>query len=164
VGVEALADQTTAWIRDGLQAAEQILRRAFAADEPEVVSEHEQRVEATEAVVDLVEPQEANVANSSPPAGGDGAGGRVDPDHVQTPLLKMKADAPRPAAEVEHPPPDEAHGPSLDRRPAPERLDQVAAVVGEDHSVVALDDLYRLLAVDGVEDQPAVGVLALLQS
>jgi hypothetical protein len=75
----------------------------------------------------------------------------------------MKADPPRPAAQVEHPPPDEAHGPSLDRLPAPEGLDQIAAVVGEDHSVVALDDLDRLLAVDCVEDQPAGGVLALLQ-
>jgi hypothetical protein len=77
--------------------------------------------------------------------------------------VQVQADPAGPAAEVEHPPADEAHRPPLDRLPATEGLDQVAGVVGEHETVVALDDLDRLFAFERIGDQPPVGVLAVLQ-
>jgi len=126
IGIVGLVGVATAGEDPGLaargagdppQKRTKALRRS---DQTEVVPEHDHRVEAANSIVQGLKRHLPDDLHASPLAAPDSAGRDVDTDDLMPAALEMECDAAGPAADVEHSPPDEAHRPALDRRPASE--------------------------------------------
>ncbi len=110
-------------------------------------------------MVDVGERTHLGPGDSPPARDVDGERRFVDRDHVESPFLQVERHSACAAADVEHTPADGAHGPPLDRRPAPERGKVVSRVAGVDDAVVPFHDLLRRTALVGGEQDLAVRVL-----
>jgi hypothetical protein len=103
--------------RQPVEAAEQPPPLRLAAEQTEVVPEHDDGVEDAERPVDVLEREDARVADAAAPAGLDRARRGVDRDHLAPALLEVQGDAPGAAADVEHAAADEPHRAALAGRP-----------------------------------------------
>jgi hypothetical protein len=131
----------------------------FAAQEAEVVPEQKDRVELLVGLDYRVDCSDPCVDGAAVTSYLHGERRDVDPDHVQAPLLKMKADAPRTATDVQDAAAHEAHRPTLLRPPAPERREVVGRIAREDATVIPLDDLDHTPSGGGIRQQMSERVL-----
>jgi hypothetical protein len=142
VWIERFCDDASSRCRHAIEAIEQTSRSCTGTEHPEVLAEHDYRVELSEGGIDSVDPQDACVANTSPLAGSDRSGRGVDADYFETAFLKMKARPATAAADIEHAPAYEAHRATLiGVIPPLERREKVGSVENHHEAVVTLGDL-----------------------
>jgi hypothetical protein len=136
----------------------------LAAEEAEVVPEQQDRVEALAGLEGAVEGSQPRVGETPLARNIDSEWGNVDPDHLVTAALKVQADAPCAAAEIEDPPAHEPHRAPLLCPPGPERRQVIVRLTGEDATVVALDDFDDAAPGEKVGQHLPEGVLGRLEN
>ena len=87
VRVEALGHDPAAFTGEAVKAAEQATGVRATAEEPEVVAEHDDRVDRTETLVDIVDRERPSVRDAPALAHLDSAGRDVDREDVVTAFL-----------------------------------------------------------------------------
>jgi hypothetical protein len=119
---------------------EQAFGVARRAKEAEVVTEHHDRVEPANGVVEVFEGEQPHVANSACACHLDRARRDVDPDDASPTPLQFQSRAPRAHTGVKHPAAHEAECTTLHRRPVGDgcEVDHLHCV---EEPVVPLDDL-----------------------
>jgi hypothetical protein len=136
-----------------MKATKQAPPAGRTSEEPEVGSEHDDRVEDPECFVEMLDRNNARVTNASSPARLDSKWRVVDRDHLLPPFLKVQRHPTTSASDIEDASAGKPHRSSLMRRPAPKRGEVVSgrATAPGKEAVIALDDLHvRLAALEGV--------------
>jgi hypothetical protein len=157
--MDAVGHDSPASRRRRTQVPEERPCTASVAREPEVVASDDHRVERSERRVDVRKSEHAGISHASSPRHLDGQGRLVDRDDVVPAVLEVEADASGATADVEHPPPHEAHHPPLCCGPAAEGGEVVAGISAVDDAVVALHDLVARPSLEDGEKDLAVRVL-----
>jgi hypothetical protein len=165
VDVSCLGHDAAALARQAMEAAQQPLGFRRVRDQAEVVPEHDDRVEDTQRLVDVVDRAEAYIAHAAAPANLDGARRDVNADDLLATVLQVEADPSAAAPHVECPAADEAHRLSFHCGPTAEGCEVEARANGRvDEAVVPLDDLERDAALQRREEHLPVAVLTLLHA
>jgi hypothetical protein len=102
VGVVRLCDDSCPLARQAVEASKKTPRPYGTSDEPEVVSEHEDRVESTDRLVHLLDREQARVSNTPAAADLDRAWRGIDGDDLALSLLEVEGDAASATAGVQH--------------------------------------------------------------
>jgi len=101
VRIERLGDDATAWRRNASESAQKAPRPCAGAEHPEVLPEHDHRVEEAKRVIDGIDREGTSVTDTAALAASDCSWRGVDADDLKTAVLKMQADAAPATAHVE---------------------------------------------------------------
>jgi hypothetical protein len=117
VGVVRLCDDSSPLARQAVEASKKTPRPCGTSDEPEVVSEHEDRVESTDRLVHLLDREQARISNTPAAADLDRAWRGIDADDLEVSLLEVEGDAASATTGVQHASAHVAHRLAFDGLP-----------------------------------------------
>jgi len=142
VRVEGLGNDATAWRRHASEPLEEATSSRSGAEHPEVLTEHDHRVEESERGIYGIDIEHASVTNAPVFGDRDGSSGGVDTDDVETAFLKVQADSTPAATHVQNSAADEPHRtPLVGVIPVFEWGEEIACIERHYEAVVAFDDL-----------------------
>src|SRR5580765_8175035 len=121
VDAQRAADDASAVAGQFVEATQEASSLAAAAEETDVVAEHDDRVERSEVRPEVLDRDHASVADAAASHDVDRAGRVVDRDDGLTALLKVERNAARAGADVEHAAAREANCRALVLEPVAQR-------------------------------------------
>jgi len=155
VGVSGFGEDSSGRRGEVVEAPEEPSGSAGVAEQPEVVSEHDDGVELAEAGPYAGDGKDARIAHSTEPAGLHCKRRGVDRDDAVAASLEMQCHAAGSATDVERPATRVPHGASLMKRPLPERSELGGRARRDaEPAIVAFDHLGRGIAAMVVSRWP----------